>query len=81
LVLIRFSADKKLFWYLDNFYVGQKLYYGLVKDKNFSFCVVPCVWFVLFLKQFYKSNSGQLKLSYHVLHFIAYQTPLQNVKI
>ncbi|KEH33079.1 hypothetical protein MTR_3g021205 [Medicago truncatula] len=39
-------------------------------DKNYSFCPVPYLQFDLFLKLFYKSNTGQLELFYPVLHFL-----------
>jgi hypothetical protein len=34
-----------------------------VRDTNFSFLHVPCLQFVMSLKQFYKSNTIQLELS------------------
>jgi len=36
---------------------------GLVRDKNLYFCHVSYLRFVLSQKQFYKSNTTQLKLS------------------
>ena len=52
---------------------------GLVRDKNISFCHVPCLQFVMYLKMFYKSNTGQLELFCPVLHFLANQThPYKN---
>jgi len=35
---------------------------------------LSCLQFVLYLKQFYKSNTGQLELFCPVLHFLANQT-------
>jgi len=72
---IWFLGDEMLFWYFKQPVRGtKKLYYGLVRDKNISFCLVPCIWLVQHLKQFYKSNTGQLKLFCFVLHFLANQT-------
>jgi len=51
----------------------KKLCCGLVRDKNISFCPVHCLQFIMYLKQFYKLNTGQLKLFCHVLHFLANQ--------
>jgi hypothetical protein len=45
-----------------------------VRGKNFSFCHVHCLQFAMSHKQFYKSNTVQLKLPCHVLHFLANQT-------
>jgi len=38
------------------------------------FCPVPCLQFVIYMTQFYKSNTGQLELFCHVLHILANQT-------
>jgi len=62
---IWFLGDEMLFWYFRQLVRGTKS------------CVV--VWWetkisVLYLKQFYKSNIGQLKLLCHVLQFLANQT-------
>lgn len=59
----------------------KKLCCGLVRDKNMSFCPVPCLQFVLYLKQFYKSNTGQLELFCPVLHFLANQTHPRGVEL
>jgi hypothetical protein len=61
-------------------YVGQKvmLWFGEGQKYQFLSCPVPCLQFVLYLKQFYKSNIGQVELFCLVLHFLANQAHKQD---
>lgn len=66
MVLNNFLVEKKLFQ-------DKKLFCSLVRNKNFSFCLVSCLQFVMSLKQFYKSNAIQQEMSCVVLHFFFQQ--------
>jgi len=48
-----------------------------VRDKNFSSCLISCPRVCHILEIVLQSNDEQLKLSYHMLYFLAGQTHVE----